>query len=185
MSQPEFREDVYLAEGYYANTVHADLGGPIEAHRESMPRDALREAAARDELLHEALRREPAYRELEEAMNRESLSREPVNREPAARVAGSRLSGTSLAGTPLPGAANGAGSTAQESYAHRPVPPGRALSTAAVAQAASSAAGRALCRPSAAPDRWQCNGGCEQSIVRAAAFARSSGGPGSGAQPHL
>ena len=116
MSNPEYREDVYLADGHERNTVRGD-NGAFDLHRDAMSRDALRETRPREAVLRE-FNREPF-----------SLNR---NQEPAQRPPVSRLSGTPLAGNPLPGSASALPST-QDTYAHRPVPPGRALSTASPA----------------------------------------------------
>ncbi|HEY3706230.1 MAG TPA: hypothetical protein VGL22_14300 [Terracidiphilus sp.] len=137
MAKPEFREEVYLSDSYHANTVHEDVGGPMDAHRETMLRDTLRETPPQDLLLRDSFHREPAAREMDQDMSREAfsretqirepLTREPLSREPAPRLGG-RLAGTPLSGNPLPGSANGTGTSTHESHAHRPVPPGRALS---------------------------------------------------------
>lgn len=133
MSRPEeFREDVYPAEGHPAQTGRSELGEQLDTPRGAGSRDTLREIPSREPLFREAglrevPRREPADREVGPSTNREGRERLSLNRnpEPAPRLAGSPLQGTPL----------GAGSTApggspHDPHAHRPVPPGRALSTA-------------------------------------------------------
>jgi hypothetical protein len=150
MSQPEeYREDVYLSEGYQPDAIRGDLGGQLDTRRETMAREALREEVLREASLREALMRESQYREalpreplaqqpfasqpfasqpMGRELGREAMSREGFSREPLSREPGGRVTGSPLPGTPLPtGSGYGAG-ISQESQAHRTVPPGRSLS---------------------------------------------------------
>jgi hypothetical protein len=135
MSRPEeYREDVYLAESYHADTLRSELTGQGDAQR--MPverdpvRDAFRETVFRENAAREPLVREPLHRELSRELGRdfahETLDREtarqPLNREPGGRVIGSPLPGS-----PLP---TGTGAAPVHELHKAATPPGRALSAA-------------------------------------------------------
>jgi hypothetical protein len=135
----EFREEVYLSEGYQADALRNELSGHVTPSR--MPgdpdptlRDAFREAAAREPLIREPLRdqlreplREPIHpqpigRELGRDAMTDSFGRQPLHREPVGRVQGSPLPGS-----PLP---TGSGAPPVQDLHKTATPPGRALSTA-------------------------------------------------------
>jgi hypothetical protein len=124
----EFREEVYLSEGYHADALHSELSGQAAPPR--MPgdpdptlRDAFREAreaVIRDHWREPNGRREPGREFGRETMG-DSLGRQPLQRDPVGRVLGS----------PLPGSPLPTGSSASPSHElHKTAtPPGRALST--------------------------------------------------------
>jgi len=126
MSQPEeFRDDVYVAEGFGADTLHADPIGHAEFSRTQPAREALgREPFGRDPL-HRDLSRDPFARDLAREV---TPLRDGMGRDLGARTTGSPLpSGSPLpAGNPLSG---GTAAPVQDNHAHRQAtPPGRALS---------------------------------------------------------
>jgi hypothetical protein len=141
----EFREEVYLPEGYQGDAIRSDLSGHVTPLR--MPgdpdptlRDAFREAreaAARETQFRDHVRetqaREPA-RDLGRDLGREplgdSLGRQPLQREPVGRVQGSPLPGS-----PLP---TGSGATPFHDLHKTATPPGRSLSTATIAATLSA-----------------------------------------------
>lgn len=139
----EFREEVYLSEGYQADALRNELSGHVTPSR--MPgdpdptlRDAFREAAAREPLMRDQLReplrdqlreplREPLHpqpigRELGRDAMTDSFGRQPLHREPVGRVQGSPLPGS-----PLP--TGGSGALPAQDLHKTATPPGRALST--------------------------------------------------------
>jgi hypothetical protein len=133
MSKSEdFREEVYLSEGYQADALRNELSGHVTPSR--MPgdpdptlRDAFREVA-REPLMREPsreqLRSQPLGRELGRDTIGESFGRQPLHREPLGRVQGSPLPGS-----PLP---TGSSAPPMQDLHKTATPPGRALSTAPV-----------------------------------------------------
>jgi hypothetical protein len=130
----EFREEVYLPEGYQADASRNELSGHVTPSR--MPgdpdptlRDAFREAPAREPLMREPLReqlREPLHsqplgRELGRESMADSFGRQPLHREPLGRVQGSPLPGS-----PLP---TGSNAPPMHDLHKTATPLGRALST--------------------------------------------------------
>jgi hypothetical protein len=148
MSHPEeFREEVYLAQGFPADGIRGQLGGqmersPVQGEREVAGRETFREAAGqeqfgRDQLNRETLDRVPDRVSGRETLNREPEGPEPVGREDAGRLTAGRLMGSPLPGTPLPG---GSGAfPGQDMQMNRGVtPPGRALAPTSASEDASA-----------------------------------------------
>jgi hypothetical protein len=126
----EFREEVYLSEGYQADALRNELSGHVTPSR--MPgdpdptlRDAFREAAPREPFMREPLREplppQPLGRELGRDALSDSFGRQPLHREPVGRVQGSPLPGS-----PLP---TGSSAPPMQDLHKTATPPGRALST--------------------------------------------------------
>lgn len=146
----EFREEVYLPEGYHTDALRSELSGSVTPPR--MPGDpdptlrdafrdareaAAREAQFREHVARETMSREPLGREPGGVLGRDSgrdpmadsLNRQPLHREPVGRVQGSPLPGS-----PLP---TGSGSATVQDL-HKTTPPGRSLSTATIAATVSA-----------------------------------------------
>jgi hypothetical protein len=121
----EFREEVYLSEGYHADAFRNELSGHVTPPR--MPgepdptlRDAFREAPPREPFGREPGRdtgRDP----VRDTMG-DSFGRQPLQRGPVGRVLGSPLPGT-----PLP---TGSAAAPAQDLHKTATPPGRGLSTA-------------------------------------------------------
>lgn len=139
MSQPEqFRDDVYLPEGYHPegnrsdvyrpDPVHGDFSGRMEPPRSQVDLPPQGRDPGRD-----------LGRDLSRDTGREPI-REAPGREVSGREMGGRMVGSPLPGTPLGSSA--AGRT--EGSGHRPTPPGRALAAPSAAAEDSSAMQRAM-----------------------------------------
>ena len=120
MSQSEqYRDDVYLAEAYHAESLRGKVGAHIDGPRGPGDRETYREPVGREPLARDTMR--------------EPLGREPVGREAVGRAMGSPLP----AGNPLH---TGTGQSPAESHAHRTTqPPGRALTGATSSSASEDA----------------------------------------------
>jgi hypothetical protein len=114
MDQPEqYRDEVYLAEGYVGEPLRGEVGARVDVPRaqgdqDPMGQDPLRENAGRETQPREA--------------GRESTGRDAGSREMTGRRFGAPLP----AGNPLPG---GSGADRSDALGHKAAPPGRALST--------------------------------------------------------